>query len=121
MRLIEVQARLKALQLVGNFSTERRPYLKYEKRSSLLYDLRVSISTDDGFLSVGRHEMGVFTQEVHDDAEAFELFVVSVFQTALENVFELSKYLNPDTYKYWEGWLDAHREDAETLRKDMNL
>lgn len=121
MRLDEVYSRLKALQLVGDFRTERRPYPKYEKRSSLLYDLRVSISTDAGFFSVGRHEMGVFTQEVHDDAEALELFVVSVLQMVLENILELSKYANPDTYRYWEGWLDAHREDAETLRKDMNL
>jgi hypothetical protein len=115
MKLIDALKRLKVLRLNCDSSYEPKA------RGSDLYDLRVQIMTDDGLQSVGRHEMGVFTQASLDDSEAFELFVVSMYQTALGNVLDMNAYNYPDTYKYWKGWLDRYRVEAETLRKDMNL
>ncbi len=119
MKLIDALKRLKALHLDADCSYEHRT--QGQEYHEDLYDFRVWLMTDAGLQSVGRQEMGVFTQTIHDDAEAFELFVVSMYQTTLGSILAMTAYEYPDTYKYWKGWLDAHRAEAETLRKDMDL
>ena len=122
MRLIEALKRLNAIHLKGESSYEkRRASQHYGATYKDLFDLRVSLSTDDTFLLIERFELAAITQALVDAPDALELFIVSELQRMLDSILALNVINHQYTFKYWEGWLDAHREDAETLRKDMNL
>ena len=121
MKLIDALKRLNSLHLRGQVSYQLLPEALQDAGLPALHQLRTSISTFGPFPSVGRHESATISQDLIDDAEALELFLVSELQRTLDVILEHSETSHQHVYQFWTGWLQSYRKEAEILQKDMNL
>lgn len=122
MKLIDALKRLAAMHLKGEMIYKKRSAsLHFGATYDDLFNLRVSLATDNTFPYIGRDQTTLISQALVDDPEAFDLFIVSELQRVLDSILELNEGAEQFPFPYWRVWLDLHRTEAETLRKDMNL